>query len=130
MNDPTMRNFWQFNLGHLLTIAAMVTGGIGLYVQREKDLSALKYDSKTHAELISNLTTAHANAVRQLSDKLAEIDRNGSSAGRARSEAHATIMASLTARADAYATVINEVKVMANDITWMKQEMQRKRYEN
>lgn len=49
MNEGEKRSFWQFNLGHFLTIATMLVGAVGLYVQRERDLAILHTKSASQA---------------------------------------------------------------------------------
>jgi hypothetical protein len=114
MNERA-RSFLQFNIGHLLTLIALIGSAVGIYTQRERDLAGLRFTSESHA-----------NSIRAHADKLYEMDRAGTTASRARLDAEHALVIALTARFEAQGTAINKVDVMANDIAWIKSELQRR----
>lgn len=109
------KSFLTFNLGHLLTLLGLAGGLIGLYTQRERDLAALHFTQQAHAATLVENTR-----------RLAEIDRLGSTANRVKLEAQHALILAITARIEAQASTVGKVDVMANDIAWIKAELQRR----
>jgi|SRR6185369_17672909 len=65
-HSPKRTPFWQFNIGHLLTILSIAGGLISLYGQRERDLARL--------EMIAENTTAN---MKTLTARIAALEVDG-----------------------------------------------------
>lgn len=126
MTAQMREKFFTFNLGHLLTLVAILASGAGLYSAsaRSDERQAARLDFidvkladhsstlKLHAEIIANIdkigTTKSTQSLASDSDRIAIIQR-------AVAEHEITI---------------RQLGIMANDIGWIKAELLRRKQSN
>lgn len=67
-----LRSFWDFNVGHLLVLVGMAGGMLGIYVQRERDMTRIELTIQTHAAQLAGLhdrANAQESAARKIEVK-------------------------------------------------------------
>lgn len=116
MSADQKQVFFQFNIGHLLTLVTILISVVVLYGQREREMA-----------VIQTTIEAHGSTLRDHGERLGIMDKTGTTASTARVFADHQALVALTARVDSQAVAIAKMEAMATDIAWIKAELLRRR---
>jgi hypothetical protein len=120
MSDQQRQEFFQFNLGHLITLLSIVGSAFLLYGQRERDRAVMQTTIEAHTVVLKD----HG-------ERLTDMDRQGTMANTARNAADHNLLVTLTTRVDAQASTLAsalaKIDPMATDVAWIKAELLRLR---
>ena len=132
--SPVMREkFWNFNVGHLLTILMIAGGLLSIYAtavrSAEQMLGSITAHEKQFAYFERRLD-AQAKLQEAQTEALARIDKTGTTkSGSTLANDHANII-ELQGAVKSLDLIARQIPVMANEIGWIKSELIRRKNSN
>ena len=123
MTTLMREKFFNFNIGHLLTLVAILASGVGVYSASTR--SDQRQESRL--EFIDIKLADHAATLALHTDAIAKLDKLGTTKSATSLANDAERIASLQRTVAEHDIALRQIGVMANDLAWIKGELLRRR---